>query len=71
MLPKSISVVSRVCEQFEHQTAGHMHSDHHPYPTFRQDLDEIVKVLHQEEMLQKKDGRTFLLSNINERSLTP
>ena len=54
---KSIQFVHNVCETFEKQTAKRQHSDHHPYPSFGKDFQTVIKVLLEENVFTKVQGR--------------
>lgn len=56
---RSIATVQRVCQEFERQTSGRVHSDHHPYPTFSKDTSSVLQVLNEEEVLKEKPGRKY------------
>ena len=47
---KAIASVHHVCQQFELQTCNHVHSDHHPYPSFGKDFETTLKVLEEENV---------------------
>ena len=54
---QSIQFVHKVCETFEKQTAKRQHSDHHPYPSFGKDFQTVIKVLLEENVFTKVQGR--------------
>ena len=48
---RAIASVHRECQQFEQQTANHLHSDYHPYPRFGKDFETVLQVLDEEVFL--------------------
>ena len=45
---KSLGPVSNVCAQFEKELSISANKDYHTYPSFRKDLDAIIRVLENE-----------------------
>ena len=47
---KAIASVNHVCQQFELHTSKHVHSDHHPYPSFGKDFEITLQALEEEQV---------------------
>ena len=59
---RAIALVHHVCQQFEQQTANHLHSDYHPYPRFGKDFEMVLQVLDEEEVflpISSRNHSTF------------
>ena len=59
---KSIAAVHRVCEIFESQTATTNTDDHHPFPTFGEDMIKVLSCLSEENVFiptSKRSHRSF------------
>jgi L1 cell adhesion molecule like protein len=59
---QTVGTVHRVCQVFEYETIGKLNNTHHPHPSFRKDLNLVLKVLHEESVftpLKERCHNTF------------